>query len=263
MPHLRHRHAGRVEPRRLEQGPLGGPRHDGVALDERPHGGDLRVDERRDHQSRNSAAPAAARHRSTTDPSRAATSLEPAAGPTSSSSRASSPALRGRPTWDSGSTPAIAATCSRASACHGAPSTRPTTCSDSEVACTAPRSARSTGSDPHSAAPLTSARTRATGTSAPSRAALARAPRTRDSAAASGMRRRNASSNRSRVHASRAASPALGDSRQLAERPQPGGDLVHGSHGVHRRPTPTLPPWNGTMSRWCSPCWFSPRHSSG
>ena len=49
-----------------------------------------------------------------------------------------------------------------------------------------------------------------TGTDAPSSSALANAPRTRDSAAASGMRRRSAWCHRSRVHASRAASTCSG-----------------------------------------------------
>lgn len=44
---------------------------------------------------------------------------------------------------------------------------------------------------------------------APSSSALAHAPRTRDSAAASGIRRRSAWCHRSRVHASRESSTAV------------------------------------------------------
>ena len=59
-------------------------------------------------------------------------------------------------------------------------------------------------------APRMMSRTTSTGSDAPSSSPLAAAPRTRDSAAASGMRRRSAWCHRSRVHASRAASTCSG-----------------------------------------------------
>ena len=118
------RDPGRVQAGRPDDRPLHRARHHPVALNERPHGRDLGVHQRRHHQRRDTGEPTA-RTRSETPSSRAATSAAEGAGPTSTSSRAGSPGRRGRPTWSGGSTPAIAATCSRARACHGVVRTRP------------------------------------------------------------------------------------------------------------------------------------------
>ncbi len=86
------------------------------------------------------------------------------------------------------------------------------TCSVSAVAASTPRIVSSTGSGfgDHVAAPRTMSRSASTGTLAPSSSPLAWAPRTRDSAAASGIRLRNAWCHRSRVQASRASSTCSG-----------------------------------------------------
>src|SRR6478735_103668 len=187
---LRDRDAGRVEPEGLDEGPLHGPGDEAVAVDEGAHCGDLGV------------------HEACDDGGRAATTVGAGAGPRSTSSEQPSSPTRGRPSASPLTTGEAAATCRRASAWSGAVRTSETTRSLSAVAATAPLSVSSPGSRSagQSRAPLISSRTTSTGNSAPSSAALAWAPRTRDSAPASGMRRRSASWKRSFVHASRAAS---------------------------------------------------------
>ena len=77
---------------------------------------------------------------------------------------------------------------------------------------------------------MTISRTTWTGTDAPSSSPLAAAPRTRDSAAASGMRRRSAWCQRRRVHASRAASTCSGTPGSEASRRTASDGRALGGH---------------------------------
>ncbi len=265
---LRYGDAGRIQPAGLDHQPLHRPRHDGVAAHEGAHAPRSRRararprrppgrPRRREHQ------PARCR------PGVARTSSPSGAGPRSASSRACSPARRGRPTCPGGQQARPPRPCAAApgpAPARSPPATR--RCSVSAVACTTPRSTCSSGSgsDGHAAAPRIRSRTRSTDTCAPSRAALARAPRTRDSAAAWGIRRRSASCQRSAVQASRAAAVASGTPGQRRQGAEGLGDGGHaGSLGFgpcaqtaacRRWPSPSSRRWpsSASSSAWPSSC---------
>ena len=138
-----------------------------------------------------------ARTRSLMPASRSRTS-DGGAGSIANSGSGRSAAVRGRPRTSADTSGCAAARCSRARPCAAAaeaPDRYRSSCSVSAVACTAPRTRSQVGSlgCGQRAAPVTRSRTTSSDTRAPSSRALAHAPRTRDSAAASGMRRRRPS----------------------------------------------------------------------
>ena len=208
VPDLGDADPGRVQPAGLDEGALHRPGDDPVAADERA--ATVAISACTTAATTSAGTPARHRHpgeqRSTSASRPARTAADRARAEVRELSQIS-PASRGRPSRWSSTSPSRRRDVHPGERLERRRARRSARmCSVSAVARTAPAPRRSTGSGARgqAVAPRMRSRTTSTRHVSPVEGALARAPRTRDSAAASGIRRRSASCQRSRVQASRA-----------------------------------------------------------